>query len=82
LGAEEVEEAFNGGGFARAVAAKKTVATPGAHGEAEAVNRLKLSVAPGEIPDFDCRLALFHSFLLGVVLDEDSSLEAADLRSK
>jgi hypothetical protein len=41
------------------------------------MDSLELAVAPGEVPDFDCRLAFFHCVLLGVVLDDCSSSEAS-----
>src|SRR5262249_34020419 len=83
LWTKQVEQAFDRGGFAGAVAAEETVTAPGAHGEIETMHGLDLSVAPGQLPDFDhwC-VQCVHSDLLGVVLDEISSSAAAALRSK
>ena len=52
-GLEEVEQAFDGGGFARAVAAEEAVAAAWAHGQAQAVDRIQFAEAPGEVREFN-----------------------------
>ncbi len=53
IGPEQIQQAFDGGGFARAVAAEKAVAFAGAHVQAEAVDGVQLAVAAREVLDFD-----------------------------
>jgi len=50
---EQVQEAFDRGGLARAVAAEEAVAAPGADGQAQAVDGIQLAVAADQVFDFD-----------------------------
>ena len=53
VGAQQIQQAFDGRGLARAVTAEETVATPGADGQAQAVDGIQLAVAAGQIFEFD-----------------------------
>ena len=50
---EQIQKTFDSGGFARAVAAEKAVASPGHDSQTEAVHGVHFSVAPKEMIDFD-----------------------------
>ena len=50
---EQIQQAFDGRGLARAVAAKKAVTASGADGQAQAVDGVQLAVAAGQVFDFD-----------------------------
>ncbi|MFM1944862.1 MAG: hypothetical protein RI897_3844 [Verrucomicrobiota bacterium] len=54
IGAEEVEQAFDGGGFAGSVTAEEAVAASGGDREVEAMDGLQPAIAADEALDLDC----------------------------
>src|SRR4051812_238300 len=60
--AQQIEQTFYRGGFPRAVASKKSVATTGQHFEAEAIHGVLLAVTMMEIFDFDDGSFVGHNF--------------------
>ena len=59
-GAQQIEQALDGGGFTRAVAAEKAVAAPGPDRQAQAVDGLGFAVGTAELVEFDDGIMVGH----------------------
>ena len=66
--AEQIQQALDGRGLARAVAAEKAVAFPGADSQTQAVHRVQLAIAAVKVVDFDDGSVGFHDVAFPLIV--------------